>query len=70
MIAQAEDMKLDLECFAQEAADKVVQLWNEGANVPLSASQKHGLVDCIWECLLPGNRVEAESDVDKLVHST
>ncbi len=70
MIAQAEDMKLDLECFAQEAADKVVQLWNEGANVPLSARQKHGLVDCIWECLLPGNRAEAESEASKMVRST
>ena len=69
MIGQAEDMELALECFAQEAADRIAQLWNERANVPLSARQKHELVDGIWECLLPGNRTQAESEVNSLMQT-
>ena len=69
MIGQAEDTRLALECFAQEAADKIAQLWNERANVPLSARQKHRLVDGIWECLFPENCAEAESEASNLVHS-
>ncbi len=70
MIGQAEDMELVLEHFAQEAADRVAQLWNERANVPLSARQKHELVDGIWECLFPENRAEADSEASELMHST
>ncbi len=70
MIAQAENMELALECFAQEAADTVAQLWIERANVPLSARQKHGLVDGIWECLFSENRAEAESEANILMRST
>lgn len=70
MIGQAEDTGLALECFAQEAADRVAQLWIERANVPLSVRQKHRLVDGIWECLFPGNRAEAESEASNLMHST
>ncbi len=70
MIGPAEDRALAWECFAKEVADRVAQLWSERANVPLSARQKHGLVDGIWECLLPENRAEAESEASNLVHST
>ena len=77
MIGHEEDMELAWECFAQEAADRVAQLWIERANVPLNACQKRGLVDGIWECLFPGNRgdavgpqTEAESEPSSLVHST
>ena len=70
MISQAEDMELALECFAQEAADRVAQLWNERTSAPLSARQKHGLVDGIWECLFPGDRAEAESEAGHLMPTT
>ncbi len=70
MIGQTEDMQLALESFAQEAADKVAQLWIERGSAPLSADQEHGLVDSIWECLLPRNREEAESEARVLMHST
>ena len=70
MIGPAEDRVLALECFAQEAADRVAQLWFERASAPLSADQKRGLVDGIWECLLPEDRAEAESEANNLVHST
>jgi len=77
MIAHVEDMELTLECFAQEAADRIAQLWNERTGAPLSDRQKHELVDGIWECLFPGNRgdavgpqAEAESQASSLVHST
>ncbi len=70
MIGPAEDTGLALECFAQEAADVVAQLWIERARAPLSADQKRGLVDGIWECLLPADRAEAESEASILMHST
>ena len=70
MIAHVEDMELTLECFAQEAADRIAQLWNERTGAPLSDRQKHELVDGIWECLLPGDRAEVESEASSLVHST
>ena len=77
MIADVEDMELTLECFAQEAADKIAQLWNERTGAPLSARQKHELVDGIWESLFSGDRgdavgpqTEAESEASSLVHST
>ena len=70
MIGQAENMELALECFAQEAADKIAQLWNERTSTPLSARQKHGLVDGIWECLITANLAEAECEASDLVHST
>lgn len=70
MIGQAENTELALECFAQEAADKVAQLWIERGSAPLSADQEHGLVDSIWECLLPRNRAEAKSEACVLMHST
>ncbi len=69
MIGPAEDRALALECFAQEAADRVAQLWIERASTPLSADQKRGLVDGIWECLFPADRAEAESEASNLVHS-
>ena len=70
MIEQAEDMKLDLECFAQEAADKVAQLWSARGSAPLSADQEHGLVDSIWDCLLPKNTAKAQSEARVLMHNT
>ncbi len=70
MIGQSEDMELALECFAQDAADKVAQLWNEHASAPLNARQKRGLVDGIWECLFPESRAKAESEASNLVRST
>ncbi len=70
MIGQAEDMKLDLECFAQEAADKVAQLWSARGSAPLSVDQEHELVDSIWECLLPRNSAEAQSEERILMHNT
>ncbi len=70
MIGPPEDTGLALECFAQEAADVVAQLWIERARAPLSADQKRGLVDGIWECLFPGDRAEAESEASNLVQST
>ncbi len=70
MIGQAQDTGLALECFAQEAADRVAQLWIERANVPLSVRQKHRLVDGIWECLFPEICAKAESEASNLMHST
>ncbi len=70
MIAQAQDMELALESFAQEAADKVAQLWTERGNAPLAGNQELRLVDSIWECLLPGNQAGAENEARILMHST
>ena len=70
MIAQAGNMELTLECFAQEAADRIAQLWNERTGVPLSARQKDGLVDGIWEGLFTEDCAETESEARILMHST
>ncbi len=70
MIKPAQDMELALESFAQEAADRVAQHWIERGSAPLSADQEHGLVDSIWECLLPRNCAGAESEARVLMHST
>ena len=51
MIGQAEDMGFALECFAEEAAEKVAQLCAERLKVCPSADQMHTLGDSIWECL-------------------
>ncbi len=67
MIRQAEDTGLTLECFAQEAADRVAQLWSERGNMPLSAHQKDELINGIWECLFSEDRAEAENEASSLM---
>ncbi len=69
MIRQAEEMGLTLECFAQEAADRVARLWIERGNMPLSARQKNELINGIWECLFSENRDEAENEASSLMQT-
>ncbi len=70
MIGPAEDRAFALECFAQEAADRIAQLWNERTGAPLRARQKYGLVDGIWESLFTEDRPETESESRILMHNT
>ncbi len=70
MTAQEGDMDFTLECFAEEAADTIALLWNERTGEALSARQKNGLVEGIWECVLPKERAEPKREARILMHST
>ena len=69
MIAQEQDMEVALEAFAQEAADKIAQLWIKRGNAPLGVDHEQGLVDSIWECLLPGVHSGTDHEARMRMHS-